>query len=118
MRKLIFALSVASLALLALPSANASQQYHFTMHNETAVYAYFQVWDKSQVQPYKFCVPPRESASRTFKGPVIILDVLAFKDGCNGPSVGRATQKRKADETKDLSATFSGTPSNYKLRWG
>ena len=61
MRKFLFALSVVSLALLTLPSAQASQQYHLTMHNETAVYAYFQVWDKSQVQPHKFCVHPGES---------------------------------------------------------
>jgi len=88
------------------------------MRNEAEVYAYFQVWDKSQVQPHKFCLQPHGSTARTFKGPVIIVDVLAYKDGCRGPSVGRATLNRKANDAKDLAATFSGKPSNYKLRWG
>lgn len=118
MRKLIFAISVASLALLALGPSNASQQYRFTMRNETEVYAYFHVWDKSQVQPQKFCLQPHGRTARTFKGPVIIVDVLAYKDGCHGASVGRATLNRKANDAKDLTATFSGRPSNYKLRWG
>ncbi len=118
MRNIIFAISVASLALLALSPSNASQQYRFTMRNEADVYAYFHVWDKSQVQAHKFCLKPHGSNARTFKGPVIIVDVLPYKDGCNGPSVGRATLNRKATDAKDLTATFSGRPSNYKLRWG
>jgi hypothetical protein len=117
MRKLLFGVCAAALALLALQPSYASQQYRFTMNNETDVYAHFHVWDKSQVQPHKFCVRPHGTRDATFKGPVIIVDVLAYKEACSGPGVGRGTLNRKAGDAKDSGATFSGSPSNYRLRW-
>jgi hypothetical protein len=118
MKKLAFAVSAGLLALIIVQPSAASQQYQLAMHNRSDVYALFRVWDQAQTQPHKFCVDPGQSAEHPFKGSMVLLDVVAYKDqGCRGRSTGLGQLHRRLDKEESLAATLSGGPTTYKLRW-
>jgi len=116
MKRLTSGLALVSL-LLALPQPSpASQEHLLTLHNTSAEYVQFMVYDRSKVNPWKGCIRPHDAEQRNFQGRIMIVTAMAFKEKCNGPG-SRLESVKRSDEVKELSVTFEGAPSRYRLRW-